>query len=310
MGKVIIGIHGLANKPLENTLTKWWKDSLHEGVENLGGAHPNAPFRMVYWANLLYKNQMHTDAQFTFDKLYNTEPYIAAAARTLQSYKDSWRDDVRAAVLDIGGSGVDFLKQHFGMDALADWLLDKLAKDLAFYYDDERTLQNQAGQPEQARTVLKDRLKSVIREEKDNEIMLIAHSMGSIIAYDVLRDLGQSDDDIQVADFVTIGSPLGLPHVKGKIVEQRGYDPKVRTPSIVTKSWINFADRKDPVAVDIHLRDDYEENSSGVRVVDDLVKNDYHTRGKDGEPKRNYHKSYGYLRTPELSAHVKQFLGL
>ncbi len=308
--KKIIGIHGLANKPPEADLTLWWKSALDEGLKNRGVAHPNLPFRMVYWADLLYKNPLHIDPRFTFDKLYNDEPYIAATANTLKTYKDSWHDDLRAAVLDIGGSGIDFLKQHFGMDALADWLLDKLAKDLAFYYDDGRMLQNQTGQQEQASTLLKDRLKSVLREEKGNEIMLIAHSMGSIIAYDVLRDLGRSGKNIQVSNFVTIGSPLGLPHVKGKIVEQRGYDPEVRTPSIVTKSWINFADRKDPVAVDIYLHNDYEKNSSRVRVVDDLVKNDYHTQDKDGKPKHNHHKSYGYLRTPELSDHVKQFLGL
>jgi len=50
---------------------------------------------------------------------------------------------------------------------------------------------------------------------------------------------------------------LGLPHVKGKIIDQRAYDPQVRTPSMVKKKWVNYADRKDPVAVDVFLKDDY-----------------------------------------------------
>ena len=58
----------------------------------------------------------------------------------------------------------------------------------------------------------------------------------------------------------------------------------VRTPSIVTESWVNYADRSDPVAVDIHLRDDYGPNAQGIHVVDDLVLNDYHGREGKSNP--------------------------
>ena len=81
-------------------------------------------------------------------------------------------------------------------------------------------------------------------------------------------------------------------------------DPVVRTPTVVTGSWMNFADRDDKVAADYYLRDDYAANQLGVRVQDDLVANSY--RNLDG--RENQHKSYGYLRTPELSEHVADFL--
>jgi hypothetical protein len=113
---------------------------------------------------------------------------------------------------------------------------------------------------------------------------------------------------LAVAELVTIGSPLGLPHVMHKIREERkAYDERIRTPSLVKSHWTNYADRKDPVCADIHLADDYEPNDDQVGVIDDIVVNDYH---KPGQPEaRNHHKSYGYLRTPELSAHIKGFLG-
>ncbi len=79
----------------------------------------------------------------------------------------------------------------------------------------------------------------------------------------------------------------------------------MRTPSVVTERWVNYADRKDPVAFDVHLRDDYGEIKSKIRVEDDLVLNDY---PKNAEGDRNHHKSYGYLRTPEVSNHIKHFL--
>ncbi|MFQ5769376.1 MAG: hypothetical protein ACE5HX_02490 [bacterium] len=91
-----------------------------------------------------------------------------------------------------------------------------------------------------------------------------------------------------------------------KIIKERDYDPGVRSPSIVTKSWVNFADKKDPVAFDTHLGDDYGANKNGIKVADDLVANDYQAPGKNQD--RNHHKSYGYLRTPELSKHIEEFL--
>jgi hypothetical protein len=72
----------------------------------------------------------------------------------------------------------------------------------------------------------------------------------------------------------------------------------------VTYSVRNYAERRDPVAFDSHLRDDFGPNARDIRVVDDLVINNY--RSPSGEP--NYHKSYGYLRTPELSKHIAAFL--
>ena len=306
MDKTIIGIHGLANKPHRETLEEWWRQSIEEGLQiNCKLKKPQFSFKMVYWADLLYKNRQHRDRFFSFDALYNKEPYVSAKKGALKQYKDSWRDDLRAGALNIAGFAIDKLKQQFGMDQFSDWVLGKKLKDLAFYYDDKRKIKNRNKKPEQARKVLQAELNNALVEEKEHVIMLIAHSMGTIIAYDVLRNLGRTKQGVEVSHLVTIGSPLGLPLVKAKIIQDRKYSPQVRTPSIVTKSWINYADRKDPVAIDIHLRDDYSANDKGIRVEDNIVMNDYSINKKS-----NPHKSYGYLRTPELSKHVKEFLGL
>ena len=94
---------------------------------------------------------------------------------------------------------------------------------------------------------------------------------------------------------VTLGSPLGLPHVKYKVAQE---SPFVRIPSVV-KRWSNFADKRDPVAMDTHLAGDYAPNDNGVLVKDDLVANDWGG---------THHKSYGYLRTPEVSKTIKDFI--
>ena len=309
MEKIIIGIHGLANKPEREILKDWWQQSILEGLaKNLHKTNVKLNFEMVYWADLLYKNHQHNDSAFYFDSHYNNEPYREAATDELQEYAEKWIDRVRGTVLDTVGSSLDALKQHFGFDFITDWVLSKVLKDLAFYYAEEQEIRNRSKTLEPANKVLKNELQMTLEKYKSYEIMLIAHSMGSIIAYDVLRDLGHRDNnDVFIKHFVTIGSPLGFPHVKHKIVEQRTYSKGsniVRTPSIVTESWINYADKKDPVAIDIHLRDDFGKNTNNIRVKDDLVLNDY--KGLDG--KNNHHKSYGYLRTPELSKLIADFI--
>jgi hypothetical protein len=313
MSKVIIGVHGLANKPKKSILEKWWKQSIAEGLKINASCEKNFTFKMVYWADKLYKYRIHQDEKFKFDALYNDEPYVEADPDDLVEKEDDIWDTLHAMARGMLGTAADVAKEKFEMDGFADWVLGKCLKDLAFYYSDEPLLVGDNGEPALARDVLRGILRSEIQQVIDNdpeaEIMLIPHSMGTIISYDVLREIGRKENNtIEIPHLVTIGSPLGLPHVLYKIKKESG-DHEVRTPTIVTKSWLNFADKKDIVAADFKLRGDYKVNKNNVQVVDDLVYNTYHTIDSvTGKEKSNHHKSYGYLRTPEVSWHIRNFL--
>ena len=306
MSKVIIGIHGLANKPEQKVLTNYWKKSITEGLKNVRVQNPRFNFVMVYWANYLYRYPMHDNQAYQFDKLYNSEPYLPA--ERLKVYKEGWKDELRNLTGKRLGPGVDWFKRKFGVDRLGDHILGAKVKDLDYYYQD-RPVASKDGGKKGAKKVLRRELIDALVANKQHEIMLIAHSMGTIIAYDVLRILGNTGPKVAIKHFVTIGSPLGLPHVKLKIIEERkaegrSKEAKVRTPSVVTGTWVNHADRLDPVALDSHLQDDFGPNQDKVQVTDDLVSNDY--VGLSGDA--NHHKSYGYLRTPELSKQIGAFL--
>jgi len=301
MSKLIIGIHGLANKPEKSLQEQWWKESIAEGLRKNCGARTSAtdiPLVAVYWASRLYKSPLHQDNNYDFDDQFDDEPYVQGPA-TFQTYNDGWLDSLRSRTLNVLGSALDLLRKHTDIDVVSSFLMAKIVRDLHFYYDPNRTLPAN-GQRRPAAEVLQGDLSAALRANAQHEIMLIAHSMGTIISYDVLRNLGAPDQGIRVPHFVTIGSPLGLPSVKDHIGVKRG---KVRTPSIVTKSWTNFADRRDVVALDTHLSDDFDKNGADVKVKDDLVLNEY-TNGKKGNP----HKLYGYLRAPEVSKHIWAFL--
>ena len=83
---------------------------------------------------------------------------------------------------------VDFLKKEFVMDRFADWALGKVAKDLHFYYEESQQILERGGEMGKVRTVLRAELREALIPHKGRRIMLFAHSMGTIIAYDVLRD--------------------------------------------------------------------------------------------------------------------------
>lgn len=281
---VIIGVHGLANKPDEKTLSDWWNLAMVEGLKRNQRRRSDQPveFDLVYWADARY------DKPIADDK--NMEPYRPADGEgPFNSYHESWIDTVIGTSGEMIERPLDWAKKTFAFDTVAEAVLRAKLQDLSAYYHD---------------AALRDKLRGLLRrrllDHEGKRIMVLAHSMGSIIAYDVLRELGRQNPYFRVSQLVTIGSPLGLPHVKWRIYQENDL---VRTPTIVD-NWTNYADRRDPVAMDAFLASDYGRNDRGVRVRDDLVINEY--VGPSG--KANHHKSYGYLRTPEFSSLLRGFL--
>ena len=55
--RIIIGIHGLGNKPPKRVLQAWWKKSIQDGLKRIGDTTTQFKFELVYWANIL-----HTEA--------------------------------------------------------------------------------------------------------------------------------------------------------------------------------------------------------------------------------------------------------
>ena len=128
--------------------------------------------------------------------------------------------------------------------------------------------------------------------------------MGSIVAYDVLRDIEATGPTVR--HLVTIGSPLALEDVKGRILEERG-EKEPRVPASIVESWRNYADARDLVSFDLTVEREYD-NAKNIHFDDIRVKNGYRFKNDEGELEHNYHKSYGYLRTPELSETLRSFI--
>lgn len=282
MSKVIICIHGRSNKPEEGTLRKWWKSSIEEGLKastttSLG----SLDFEMAYYADIYYVDGPVLDNK-------NDEPYKKAKKGSIKQYEEGMTDRIREITGNWFDTPLDWLEEHSGLfSALGRTVSKKLLKDLGKYYSDNNIKKK-----------VNERLKALLIEYKNDEIILVSHSMGTIVAYEVLRELGRNRDypGFTLDHFITMGSPLGLTVVKGNTISSHG---KLRTPSCVRGSWVNFSDPQDFVCLDSHLSDDYSPNSFLVKVKDVIVCNDYPD---------NEHKSYGYLRTPEFSRYIASLL--
>jgi hypothetical protein len=297
MAKVVLGIHGLSNKPEPSVLRRWWLDAINDGLKKAdGNTVPDQRFDLAYWADLMYESHDREPEPYTppdTDEADDDRSEIVAIGR-----------EVFSTIIGKFGDLKERMSDSERIEGIKNAVREKVVKDLAQYYDDDSTVQFTARAGTQTRSAIRSVLREMIERHEADDILLIGHSMGSIVAYDVLRSLERST--IKVSHFVTIGSPLGLPVVKERTREEWDDKGGPFVPASVGKSWVNYADPKDLVSADLTLRGEYHP-ATGVDVRDVAVSNGY-CYVKSGRKKHNHHKSYGYLRTPDLSQHLKAFL--
>lgn len=299
MKKVIIGIHGLGNKPPKYLLKKWWKDAIKEGFNKNGFDSELPEFDLVYWADILYEKPLNK-----WDKnspYYIDEPY-KKSSKNFALEDHSFRQEI----IDFVSTKLNkiFLNEDktLNYSFISDFILEKFFKDLNTYYIEE--CKDESEETCKVKYLIRRRLIEVLNKYKGYEILIIAHSMGSIVAFDVLSFLLP---ETKIHTFVTMGSPLGLPVVVSKIASEHKKQPNghkcMSTPPGVIKSWYNLADINDKIAINYRLNDDFGANENGVSPLDFLVVNDYEINKI-----KNPHKSFGYLRTHEMSIILNKFI--
>lgn len=248
---------------------------------NLGHDGPVA-LDFVYWADLRYPEPVHGGD--------NREPYRPDDGLGPFPSPAGEPERRKPTLTDRIYRGLATLEEAVGLSPVDDAILEYRLDDLWGYYDDPLF-----------RRAARDRLRAALTRHRDGPTLLLAHSMGGLIAYDVLR-LAERDGSVPgPVHLVTLGSPFGLAEVKLKLGAEHG---DLRVPRPVA-AWANLMDRNDIATVGEDLRKTFSPNGAGVRIRDVPVVNGY--RAPDGRP--NTHKSYGYLRTPEVSRIVADFLG-
>ncbi|MGW2281968.1 hypothetical protein [Streptomyces sp. NPDC001770] len=131
-----------------------------------------------------------------------------------------------------------------------------------------------------------------IRRELETAIqgdtrVVLAHSLGSVAAYEVLWNL----QDVRIDTLVTMGSPLGLKSIRRRLARTAHAEPG-RPPSV--RRWVNVAAEQDVVALRKRIKTLY-----AGEVEDFVVTN----------PLRHMHDCTLYLANLRTAQAVKSALG-
>ena len=242
-------------------------------------------FDVVSWTYDFYHE--HRDIDLDSDAI---EAVIAQEAATSADIAEAagWRR--RAARWIFWAADImPFLIPH-----VANERLELHLRDLRRYQQNDNDI------AEHTRQMLKIPLRAAA--EAGRPVLLIGHSMGSVIAWDTLWQMSRHDgDDVDIDLLLTMGSPLGQRFVQRRL---QGYHEAGdgRCPAGINR-WVNLSAVGDLTAVDPFLADDFQSmvDCGLVSSIEDRLLQNYFRL--DGV--LNVHAEYGYLAnsvTAELVA--------
>lgn len=270
----IIFIHGIGEKPEKDPYLQLWIDALRLSVEI---DIPSDAFSMAYWADLRGEVAQPDREQEIVLALSPTQRDLLARSKSSKAKRLPFWERLWSRAKGGFFKTIDPLIQRF---------LDRQIDDVYNYFYRE-------GRRQQIRAVLEQELSQA--RDAGGKTALISHSMGTVIALDVLKDYPHSIDL-----FVTMGSPLGLEWFKHQLGEPR-------FPNGVGR-WLNVFDREDPVTQpDQHIADDVPPDGGRDPIQDRLIRDNYSNPDPSNQVRRDPHHWHGYLSSCEVGAAVRQF---
>jgi pimeloyl-ACP methyl ester carboxylesterase len=173
------------------------------------------------------------------------------------------------------------------MPILPTWHIDFMLEGTRAY------LENKNGTAVQIRERLSSLMRTTLVDE-GRDVLIIAHSLGSVIAYDLLASQPKWMGSLSV-QLLTLGSPLGLGYVQARVLGAM----KV-FPTAISR-WDNISAYGDMVSLDATLQDDFIKmiELGVLETITDITGILARYQDVNGA---NPHKSYGYLANPTVAA--------
>lgn len=126
--------------------------------------------------------------------------------------------------------------------------------------------------------------------EDDEPAIVVSHSLGTIVAYSMLREFARNARPRQSPLLLTLGSPLGIDSVR------KGF-PKPRNRPDHVARWVNCADPEDFVALQAEL------TPANFGPGIDMNYPDF----ENGQ--ENPHSISGYLNDPRVAREIAEAIG-
>lgn len=283
-------IHGLANKPPMKDLRRLWLEALALDREDNTGfdlGNDNVDDAFVYWADLFYTTPLavsdyesvgaELEASLRSARSELKEDAWVAAMRKV--YPDAAESYPEPPVSEAAPAYERIPLPGFVKEAI---MAEYLREAHAYLFDKDG-----------ARTVIRNRVLEILKSVPDGtRRVIVSHSQGTFIAYDVLTGC---DDCPPVDGLMTFGSPLGVDEVQDKLkwTRENGFPAKLRG------DWVNVYDPFDLVArPDPCLANDFRKN--GLKAVIDVEESNWG---------RWRHSATKYFKGPKLRKHLRKLCG-
>lgn len=286
---LIIYIPGLLPKPEPDAHREALLRCLLAGVRRVDAKIADAiqendsAFEIVSWTYDFYR--IHRDIEIDAEAINAVIEQRAASAVDIGE-ATSWKRRLTRWIYTLGDH-MPFLIPHIATERMEVHL-----------HDLRRYVRDVNGIAAHTRRMLKVQLQAAARSQRP--VLLIAHSMGSVIAYDSLWELShEGHDHAQVDLLLTMGSPLGQRFIQNRLKgsTKSGYG---RYPANI-RHWKNLAAVGDLTALDRQLANDFTEMLELGLVgtfEDQAITTHYRLNGE-----LNVHAEYGYL-VNEKTAHT------
>lgn len=255
----IVAVHGIAQQGKgPNWIHDDWFKALADGLRYHDVVPAPGDLYCPVYSDLFRERVMALEeevdeADLTDDELALVDLVWAEAARV---------DPDNVIAPDARAMGVRHRAGHVAFEALSysPRLTNLVMRGASFFYGSLKQVTAYMTNPEirrQARALVAQAITPDTR-------VVIGHSLGSVVAYEVLCQHKASNIPV----FVTLGSPLGIRNLIFHRLDPAPVAGVGCWPECV-ETWSNFADRNDIVALSKALAPWF-----GERVVDHLVDND------------------------------------
>jgi hypothetical protein len=328
----VVFIHGLARKPPPEKLEEIWRWGLdvdNPKPEVFGYANPgiqtseNLKVVQVYWADAFY-----SDFEQNFDSYYeSTDAASHIESIPIDSHTQSMpksaavpsREEtvfVDKLTARIEGASNAKNSEADNPNALPRTTQDtkqlervplppfvkravirKFATE-AYYYLFDKPYTRDDGKVVAIKSELQRRFLDSLKlaQSQSDRVIVISHSMGTMIAYDVLRNL---PDCPKIDGFITAGSPLGIDEIQDELFPKDDSKNPYPSQSLIG-DWVNIYDPLDPICgFDPCLLNDFLH--PGAKTIVDIREDNW----------GNWrHTITHYLAGPKMRGAIRRLAGL
>lgn len=293
--KKIVMLHGRGQKPGREALLDIWRSSLAAGLRrdapNLLQQFDETPSELIYFADEVAGfDQNDYDGALDLSNRNSALERLAKLDKPRQFRRRNYealpgKSAVKEFVMDLSAVS--------GLGAVA---VGRALPELKHYWQDPRFNQD-----------VRQRTLYTLKTSLDDgcDVLILSHCMGSVIAYDVLWQLGhETRVEQRVSTWITMGSPLGSNFVQTKL---QGHGEKgARRYPVSVREWQNISAEDDYICHDKTVGDDFKEMLERRLIGSISDYTVYNLAVRYG--RSNPHSSLGYLIHPRVTRCLSDWL--